>query len=101
MSKKKPVCSVEKTIAGIAQAIHEVREEGESTDRLVGTLSKGVAALTVRVESTDRLADIVSKGLAALTVRIEELERESTRQAMEIFDLRTPPRTWLQFLRGE
>ena len=80
MSKKKPVCSVEKTIAGIAQAIHEVREEGESTDRLVGVLTKG---------------------LAALTVRVEELERESTRQAMEIFNLRKPPRTWLQFLRGE
>lgn len=80
MSKKKPVCSVEKTIAGIAQAIHEVREEGESTDRLVGVLTKS---------------------LAALTVRVEELERESTRQSLEIFDLRKPPRTWLQFLRGE
>ena len=80
MSKKKPVFSVEKAIAGIAQAIHEVREEGESTDRLVGVLTKG---------------------LAALTTRVEELERESSRQALEIFDLRKPPRTWLQFLRGE
>lgn len=80
MSKKKPVISVEKTIAGIAQAIHEVREEGESTDVLVGVLTKSIAALTVRVE---------------------ELERESTRQSLEIFDLRKPPRTWLQFLRGE
>ena len=80
MAKRKPECSVEKTIAGIAQAIHEVREEGESTGRLVG---------------------VVTKGLAALTVRVEELEGESTRQALEIFDLRKPPRTWLQFLRGE
>ena len=80
LAKRKPECGVEKTIAGIAQAIHEVREEGESTDRLVGVLSKGVAALTVRVE---------------------ELEREATRQAMEIFNLRVPPRTWLGFLRGE
>ena len=80
VAKRKPECSVEKTIAGIAQAIHEVREEGESTDRLVGVLSKGVAALTVRVE---------------------ELEREAHRQAMEIFNLRLPPRTWLGFLRGE
>jgi hypothetical protein len=80
VAKRKPECSVEKTIAGIAQAIHEVREEGESTDRLVGVLSKGVAALTVRVE---------------------ELERESSRQSMEIFNLRVPPRTWLGFLRGE
>ena len=80
VAKRKPECSVEKTIAGIAKAIHEVREEGESTDRLVGVLTKGVAALTVRVE---------------------ELEREATRQALEIFDLRKPPRTWLQFLRGE
>lgn len=80
VAKKKPVVSVEKTIAGIAQAIHEVREQGDSTDRLVGVLSKG---------------------LAALTVRVEELERESTRQAMEIFNLRVPPRTWLQFFQGE
>ena len=80
MAKRKPACSVEKTIAGIAQAIHEVREEGESTDRLVGVLTKG---------------------LAALTVRVEELEGESTRHSLEIFNLRVPPRTWLQFLRGE
>lgn len=80
LAKRKPACSVEKTIAGIAQAIHEVREEGESTDRLVGVLTKG---------------------LAALTVRVEELEGESTRHSLEIFNLRVPPRTWLQFLRGE
>ena len=81
MSKKKPVFSIEKTLAGIAQAIHEVREEGESTERFVGVLTKGVAALTVRVE---------------------ELERESSRQAMELFSLRVPPtRTWLGYLRGE
>jgi hypothetical protein len=80
LAKKKAGCSVEKTIAGIAQAIHEVREEGESTDRLVGVLTKG---------------------LSALTARVDELERESTRQALEIFDLRKPPRTWLQILRGE
>ena len=80
VAKRKPECSVEKTIAGIAQAIHEVREEGESTDRLLG---------------------VVTKGLAALTVRVEELERESSRQAMEIFNLRVPPRTWLGYLRGE
>ena len=80
VAKRKPECSVEKTIAGIAQAIHEVREEGESTGRLVGVLTKGVAALTVRVE---------------------ELERESGKQMLEIFDLRKPTRTWLGFLRGE
>lgn len=80
VAKKKPVVSVEKTIAGIAQAIHEVREQGDSTDRLVG---------------------VISKGLAALTVRVEELERESTRQSLEIFNLRKPPRTWLQFFQGE
>ena len=80
MAKRKPECGVEKTIAGIAQAIHEVREEGESTGRLVGVLTKGVAALTVRVE---------------------ELERESGKQMLEIFDLRKPTRTWLGFLRGE
>jgi hypothetical protein len=80
LAKRKPECSVEKTIAGIAQAIHDVREEGESTDRLVGVLSKGVAALTVRVE---------------------ELERESGKQMLEIFDLRKPTRTWFGYLRGE
>lgn len=80
MAKRKPECSVEKTIAGIAQAIHEVREEGESTYRLVGVLSRGVEALTVRVE---------------------ELERESGKQMLEIFDLRKPTRTWLGYLRGE
>lgn len=80
MSKKKPVCSVEKTIAGIAQAIHEVREEGESTDRLVGVLTKG---------------------LAALTVRVEVLETKVVDQSLELAELRQPARTWLQFFRGE
>ena len=80
LAKQKPACTVEKTIAGIAQAIHEVREGGESTDRLVGVLTKSIAALTVRVE---------------------ELERESTRQSLEIFNLRKPPRTWLGYLKGE
>lgn len=80
MSKKKPVCSVEKTIAGIAQAIHEVREEGESTDRLVGVLTKG---------------------LAELTVRVEVLETKVVDQSLELAELRQPARTWLQFLRGE
>ena len=80
MSKKKPECSVEKTIAGIAQAIHEVREEGESTDRMVVALTKSVAALTVRVEN----------GEMAITSLLAEVE-----------ELRKPPRTWLGYLRGE
>lgn len=80
VAKKKPVCSVEKTIAGIAQAIHEVREEGESTDRLVGVLTRGLATLTTRVEDTEAT-------LARLDAQLQEL--------------RKPPRTWLDFLRGE
>ena len=80
LAKKKPVISVEKTIAGIAQAIHEVREEGESTDRLVGVLTRGLAALTTRVEDTE-----------ATLVRLDA----------ELQELRKPPRTWLDFLRGE
>jgi len=80
VSKKKPVISVEKTIAGIAQAIHEVREEGESTDRMVVALTKSVAALTVRVEN----------GEMAITSLLAEVE-----------ELRKPPRTWLGYLRGE
>ena len=80
MAKRKPECSVEKTIAGIAQAIHEVREEGESTDRMVVALTKSVAALTVRVEN----------GEMAITSLLAEVE-----------ELRKPPRTWLGYLRGE
>lgn len=81
MAKRKPACTVEKTIAGIAQAIHEVREEGESTDRLVSTLSRGVEALTVRVEN---------------------LERESLGQSLKVVELfAAHNRTWLQWLRGE
>jgi hypothetical protein len=80
MSKKKPVFSVEKTLAGIAQAIHEVREEGESTDRLVGVLTKSVASLTVRVETAE-------KALKSLLAEVSEL--------------RKPARTWLGYLRGE
>jgi hypothetical protein len=80
LAKRKPECSVEKTIAGIAQAIHEVREEGESTDRMVVALTKSVAALTVRVEN----------GEMAITSLLAEVE-----------ELRKPPRTWLGYLRGE
>ena len=80
MSKKKPVISVEKTIAGIAQAIHEVREEGESTDRMVVALTKSVATMTVRLEA----AETAIKSLLA-----------------EVEVLRQPPRTWLGYLKGE
>jgi hypothetical protein len=80
VSKKKPAFSVEQSLAGIAKTVHELREEGESTDRMVV---------------------VTSKGLAALTARVEELERESTRQSLEIFNLRKPARTWFQFLNGE
>jgi hypothetical protein len=80
LAKRKPACSVEKTIAGIAQAIHEVREEGESTDRLVGVLTRGLAALTTRVEDTEAT-------LARLDAQLQEL--------------RKPARTWLGYLRGE
>jgi uncharacterized coiled-coil DUF342 family protein len=80
MTKKKPACSVEKTIAGIAQAIHEVREEGESTDRMVVALTKSVAALTVRLENAET-------AIRSLLVEVEEL--------------RKPARTWLGFLNGE
>jgi hypothetical protein len=80
VSKKKPVFSVEKTLAGVAQAIHEVREEGESTDRMVVALTKSVAALTVRVENAEM----------AITSLFGDVE-----------ELRKPPRTWLGYLRGE
>lgn len=80
MSKKKPVFSVEKTLAGIAKSVHDLREEGESTDRMVVTLTKSVAALTVRVENAE-------KALNSLLAEVEEL--------------RKPARTWLGYLRGE
>jgi len=80
VAKRKPQCSVEKTIAGIAQAIHEVREEGESTDRMVVALTKSVATMTVRLEA----AETAIKSLLA-----------------EVEVLRQPPRTWLGYLRGE
>ena len=80
VAKKRPECSVEKTIAGIAQAIHEVREEGESTDRMVVALTKSVAALTVRLENAET-------AVRSLLVEVEEL--------------RKPARTWLGYLKGE
>jgi len=80
VAKRKPECSVEKTIAGIAQAIHEVREEGESTDRMVVTLTKSVAAMLVRIETAE-------KALNSLLA--------------EVAELRKPPRTWLQWINGE
>lgn len=80
LAKRKAACSVEKTIAGIAQAIHEVREEGESTDRMVVALTKSVAALTVRLENSE-------KAINSLLAEVEEL--------------RKPARTWLGYLRGE
>jgi tRNA pseudouridine-54 N-methylase len=80
VAKKRPECSVEKTIAGIAQAIHEVREEGESTDRMVVALTKAVAALTVRLENAET-------AVRSLLVEVEEL--------------RKPARTWLGYLKGE
>lgn len=81
MAARKPASSVEKTIAGIAQAIHEVREEGESTDRMVSIMSRGVEALTARVES---------------------LERESLGQSLKVVELfAAHNRTWLQWLKGE
>jgi hypothetical protein len=82
MAKRKPSSgTVEKTIAGIAQAIHEVREEGESTDRLVSILSRGVEALTARVDN---------------------LERESLGQSLKVVELfAAHNRTWLQWLKGE
>lgn len=80
VAKKKPECSVEKTIAGIAQAVHDLREEGESTDRMAVALTKSVAALTVRLENAEK----------ALNSLLDEVE-----------ELRKPARTWLGYLRGE
>jgi len=80
VSKKKPVFSVEKTLAGVAQAIHEVREEGESTDRMVVALTKSVATMTVRLEAAE----------TAINSLLAEVEV-----------LRQPPRTWLGYLKGE
>ena len=80
MSKKKPVFSVEKTLAGIAKSVHDLREEGESTDRMVVALTKSVAALTVRLEN----AETAINSLLA-----------------EVAELRKPTRTWLGFLNGE
>ena len=80
LAKRKPACSVEKTIAGIAQAIHEVREEGESTDRMVVSLTKSVASMLVRVENAET-------AIRSLLVEVEEL--------------RKPARTWLGYLKGE
>ena len=78
MSKKKPVCTIEKTLADIAVAVRDLREEGESTDRLVGT---------------------VIKGLAALTTRIEELEKRLAEAVADVAELKRPARTWGQFFR--
>ena len=81
MATRKPACTVDKTIAGIAQVIHEVRVDGESTGRMVSILSRGVEALTARVES---------------------LERESLGQSLKVVELFSAHnRTWLQWLKGE
>ena len=80
MSKKKPVFSVEKTLAGIAKSVHDLREEGESTDRMVVSLTKSVASMLVRVENTET-------AIRSLLVEVEEL--------------RKPARTWLGYLKGE
>lgn len=80
MSKKKPVFSVEKTLAEIAKTVHDLREEGESTDRMVG---------------------VVTKGLATLTVRVEQVEKAVNSLLAEVAELRKPPRTWFQFFNGE
>lgn len=80
VAKRKPECSIEKTIAGIAQAIHEVREEGESTDRMVVTLTTSVASMLVRVENAE-------KAINSLLA--------------EVAELRKPARTWFQWINGE
>ena len=80
MSKKKPVFSVEKSLAEIAQAVHAIREEGESTDRMVVTLTKSVASMLVRVENAE-------KAINSLLA--------------EVAELRKPARTWFQWLNGE
>lgn len=78
MSKKKPVVTIEKTLAEIAVGVRDLRAEGESTDRLVGT---------------------VIKGLASLTTRVEELEKRLAEAAADVAELKKPPRTWGQFFR--
>jgi len=79
--RKSSSCTIEKTIAGIAQAIHAVRGEGESTDRMLSIVSRAVEVLTVRVES---------------------LERESLGQSLKVVELfAAHNRTWLQWIRGE
>jgi hypothetical protein len=80
VSKKKPAFSVEQSLAGIAKTVHELREEGESTDRMVVVTSKGLAALTARVESLE-------KSWASVLFDVEQLKK--------------PARTWFQFLNGE
>ncbi len=80
MSKKKPVFSVEKSLADISKTVHDLREEGESTDRMVVVTTKGLAALTVRVENAE-------KAINSLLV--------------EVAELRKPARTWFQFFNGE
>ena len=81
MSKKKTAAiSVEKTIAGIAQAIHEVREDGESTDRMV--------------------VDAV-KRLDAVTLRLKAAEEALNSLLVEVAELRRPARTWFQWFNGE
>jgi hypothetical protein len=80
MSKKKPVFSVEKSLADIAKTVHDLREEGESTDRMVVVATRGIAALTARVEALE-------KSWAALLFDVEQLKK--------------PARTWLQWFNGE
>ncbi len=80
MSKKKPVFSVEKSLADIAKTVHDLREEGESTDRMVV---------------------VTTKGLAALTVRVENAEKAVNSLLAEVADLRKPARTWFQWFNGE
>lgn len=80
MSKKKPVFSVEKSLADIAKTVHDLREEGESTDRMVVVATKGIAALTARVEALE-------KSWAAVLFDVEQLKK--------------PPRTWFQWFNGE
>jgi len=81
VSKKKPAAvSVEKTITGIAHAVHDLRQDGESTDRMVVVAVKGLSALTTRVEAAE-------KALNSLLA--------------EVAELRKPARTWFQWFNGE
>lgn len=80
MSKKKPACTVEKSLADIAKALHDLRQEGESTDRMVV---------------------VATKGLAALTVRVENAEKAVNSLLAEVAELRKPARTWFQWFSGE